>query len=116
MLFYRQISLGILLAAGLGASMAGAQPQGPGRWSAWGNENDAGGSLVRTEGSGIIDEDVVKTAREPSGLTLSSGTFPPPTEVTTVFSALVTAGIKLSTDLDPSQGKTHAVLFVGSRP
>lgn len=31
---------------------------------AWGNENDLGGSLVRTEGSGIIDEDMVKTARE----------------------------------------------------
>lgn len=30
----------------------------------WGNENDLGGSLVRTEGSGIIDEDAVKTARE----------------------------------------------------
>jgi hypothetical protein len=29
-----------------------------------GNENDFGGSLVRTEGSGVIDEDRVKTARE----------------------------------------------------
>ena len=58
----------------------------------------------------------VKTDREPHGLTLSSGTFPPPTEVTTIFSALVSAGIKLSTDLDPSQGKQHAILFVGSRP
>ena len=67
-------------------------------------------------GWNVIGVDAVKTLRESSGLTLSSGTFPPPSEVTTVFSALVTAGIKLSTDLDPSQGKTHAVLFVGSRP
>jgi hypothetical protein len=64
----------------------------------------------------VIGVKAVKTAREPNGLTLSSGTFPPPSEVTTVFSALVAAGIKLSTDLDPSQGKQHAVLFVGSRP
>src|SRR5215218_8212266 len=33
-------------------------------WSGFGNESDAGGSLVRTEGSGVIDEDLVKTARE----------------------------------------------------
>jgi hypothetical protein len=33
-------------------------------WAGWGNENDLGGSLVRTEGSGVIDEDVVRTARE----------------------------------------------------
>ena len=58
----------------------------------------------------------VKTDREISGLTLSSGTFPPPTEVTTVFSALVSAGIKLSTELDPAQGKKPPTLFVGSRP
>lgn len=30
----------------------------------WGNEGDLGGSLVRTEGSGVIDEDAVRTARE----------------------------------------------------
>lgn len=58
----------------------------------------------------------VKTDREIPGLTLSSGTFPPPTEVTTVFSALVSAGIKLSTELDPAQGKKPPTLFVGSRP
>jgi hypothetical protein len=29
-----------------------------------GNENDLGGSLVRTEGSGVVDEDLVRTARE----------------------------------------------------
>jgi hypothetical protein len=51
-------------AALLGATVAPAQfrdglpPQG-----AWGNEGDTG-SLVRTEGSGWIDEDLVKTARE----------------------------------------------------
>ena len=67
-------------------------------------------------GWNVIGVNRVKTPRASSGLTLSSGTFPPPIEVTTVFSALVTAGIKLSTDLDPSQGKQHAVLFVGSRP
>ena len=58
----------------------------------------------------------VKTDREIPGLTLSSGTFPPPTEVTTVFSALVSAGIKLSTELDPAHGKKPPTLFVGSRP
>ncbi len=36
----------------------------PPGWNGWGNENDLGGSLVRTEGSGVIDEDQVKTARE----------------------------------------------------
>jgi hypothetical protein len=42
-----------------------AQPRGPmrGGWRG-GNEDDLGGSLVRTEGSGIIDEDLVRTARE----------------------------------------------------
>jgi hypothetical protein len=59
---------------------------------------------------------LVKTDREQSGITLSSGTFPPPTEVTTVFAALVSAGIKLSTDLDPSQGKKAPILLIGSRP
>ena len=58
----------------------------------------------------------VKTDREITGLTLSSGTFPPPTEVTTVFSALISAGLKLSTELDPAQGKKSPTLFVGSRP
>ena len=60
--------------------------------------------------------EVVKTPRGNAGITLSSGTFPPPVEVTTVFSALVTAGIKLGTDLDPAQGKNKAVLHIGSRP
>ena len=64
----------------------------------------------------VVGVNVVKAPREPAGVTLSSATFPPPVEVTTVFSALVTAGIKLSTDLDPSQGKQHAVLYIGSRP
>lgn len=30
----------------------------------WGNEGEVSGSLIRTEGSGIIDEDTVRTARE----------------------------------------------------
>ena len=69
-----------------------------------------------TAGWRVVGVDSVKAARNLKGITLSSGTFPPPTEVTTVFGALVTAGIKVSTDLDPSLGKGHAVLFVGSRP
>ena len=64
----------------------------------------------------VIGVKAVKSARAPDGLTLSSGTFPPPTEITTIFTAFVTAGIKLGTDLDPAQGKQHAVLYVGSRP
>jgi hypothetical protein len=43
------------------AGGSGGPPPG---WGGWGNENDLGGSLVRTEGSGVIDEDQVKTARE----------------------------------------------------
>ena len=69
-----------------------------------------------TAGWHVTGLTAVKMDREVSGLTLSSGTFPPPTEVTTVFSALISAGIKLSTELDPAQGKKHATLFVGSRP
>jgi hypothetical protein len=44
-----------------GPRLPGGVPPG---WLGWGNENDLGGSLIRTEGSGIIDEDQVKTARE----------------------------------------------------
>ncbi len=69
-----------------------------------------------TAGWSVTGVDAVKTNRELKGITLSSGTFPPPTEVTTVFGSLVTAGIKVATDLDPSLGKGKAVLFVGSRP
>ena len=69
-----------------------------------------------TAGWSVVGVDAVKAGREVKGITLSSGTFPPPTEVTTVFGSLVTAGIKVGTDLDPSLGKGNAVLFVGSRP
>lgn len=69
-----------------------------------------------TAGWHVTGLTTVKIDRETPGLTLSSGTFPPPTEVTTVFSALISAGIKLSTELDPAQGKKPATLFIGSRP
>src|ERR1044072_1760796 len=65
--------LGAILAAGSNVILAQSSPIDvpvrrfpgvPPGWSGWGNETDLGGSLVRTEGSGVIDEDVVKTARE----------------------------------------------------
>jgi hypothetical protein len=61
-----QLLFGAVLACGL-ATLADAQPQtarDAGAADRWGNEGDLGGSLVRTEGSGVIDEDVVRTARE----------------------------------------------------
>ena len=66
----------LVLALALGALPLGAQPprllptqrgaggEGGMRPGGFINENDLGGSLVRTEGSGVIDEDLVKTARE----------------------------------------------------
>ena len=60
------LPLGTALACGL-AGLAVAQTPTPRDFGAadrWGNEGDLGGSLVRTEGSGVIDEDVVRTARE----------------------------------------------------
>ena len=72
-----RIHFQLLVLAGACAAAAVAQTrvpreQAPGRSPAasdlssggWGNENDLGGSIVRTEGSGSIDEDQVKTARE----------------------------------------------------
>lgn len=57
---------GLLISGGLGAAAMWAQPRewrgSAPPWAA--NENELGGSLVRTEGSGVIDEDLVKTARE----------------------------------------------------
>jgi hypothetical protein len=46
--------------------LAQTPPSQRGGWNGdrWGNEGDLGGSLVRTEGSGVIDEDLVRTARE----------------------------------------------------
>ena len=62
----RQLPLAVFWAAlGFGAVALSAQPRGPaGPPPGWVNENDLGGSLVRTEGSGVIDQDLVKTARE----------------------------------------------------
>jgi hypothetical protein len=88
----RQIFLSVGLSVGIGVSLLSAQsqpqpqqqepaqskqvqrqqpPQMPQRGPNWftdrfgGNENDIGiGSLVRTEGGVVIDEDAVKTARE----------------------------------------------------
>lgn len=56
-------TLGVAAPAGWAQSQA---PRGGGLFNndRWGNEGDLGGSLVRTEGSGVIDEDLVKTARE----------------------------------------------------
>src|SRR5688500_20113166 len=61
--------IGLCLA--LAMLVAGVMGQSPfPRGTSWlsdrfgGNENDLGGSLVRTEGSGVIDEDLVRTARE----------------------------------------------------
>ena len=65
----REIStrIGAWIAAGIAVTAVLAQPAS--NIPTWlsdrfgGNENDLGGSLVRTEGSGVIDEDLVKTAR-----------------------------------------------------
>jgi hypothetical protein len=53
-----------LMFAGSGLVAQNQPPRGNWGSDRWGNENDLGGSLVRTEGSGVIDEDVVQTARE----------------------------------------------------
>jgi len=59
------------LGLALGVAVVAMMGQSPfPRGTSWlsdrfgGNENDLGGSLVRTEGSGVIDEDLVRTARE----------------------------------------------------
>ena len=54
------------MAAAVATMAQGPFPRGAGWLSDrfGGNENDLGGSLVRTEGSGVIDEDLVQTARE----------------------------------------------------
>ena len=57
----------------------------------------------------------VRSRRSGRGMSLSSGTFPPPMEVATILSGLLTAGLKVETDLDPNQRQHRAVLFVGSK-
>lgn len=82
-----------------------AQPQFPGnRWGGWANENDLGGSLVRTEGSGVIDEDLVRTAREV--VSHSTGTpewSNPPAFEKDVFT-FARAVFKVGPNLDPGYG------------
>jgi hypothetical protein len=60
--------IGAGFAVAVAAAAAVGQPSFPrGGWLSdrfGGNESDLGGSLVRTEGSGVIDEDAVRTARE----------------------------------------------------
>ena len=62
--FSAWLALGVI--AGSVMAQPAQLPRGPGWLSDrfGGNENDLGGSLVRTEGSGVIDEDLVRTARE----------------------------------------------------
>ncbi len=57
----------------------------------------------------------VRSRRPARGMALSSGTFPPPMEVATILSALLSAGFQVETDLDPNQRQHRAVLFVGSK-
>ena len=57
----------------------------------------------------------VRSRRSGRGMSLSSGTFPPPMEVATILSGLLSAGFQVETDLDPNQRQHRAVLFVGSK-
>ena len=57
----------------------------------------------------------VRSRRSGRGVALSSGTFPPPLEVATIHSAMLSAGLRVDTDLDPNQRQHRAVLFVGSK-
>lgn len=53
-----------LFLAGIAALFGTGGALAQGGLDRFGNESDMSGSLVRTEGSGIIDEDTVRTARE----------------------------------------------------
>jgi len=48
------------------------------------------------------------------GLSLSTGTFPPPKEFIAAFGALEAAGLRVSSDLDPKQSASSVVLSVGA--
>jgi hypothetical protein len=54
----------VLGLATAGAAQPGARERGAGAPARWGNESDLGPSYVRTEGSGMVDENAVRTARE----------------------------------------------------
>jgi len=48
------------------------------------------------------------------GISLSTGTFPPPKEFIAAFGALESAGLRVSSDLDPKQSASSVVLSVGA--
>jgi hypothetical protein len=49
------------------------------------------------------------------GLSLSTGTFPPPKEFVAAFGALEAAGFRVASNLDPNQGNRRVVLSVGAK-
>jgi hypothetical protein len=60
---FAAVALGLAASGALGQSGPPRRP-GPPPPERWGNESDLPSSFVRTEGSGIIDENAVRTARE----------------------------------------------------
>lgn len=60
--------------------------------------------------------EAVATEGNADDVVLSSGTFPPPAEVTTIFSALSAAGIPINTALDPNLPAQSVQLFVSAKP
>jgi hypothetical protein len=49
------------------------------------------------------------------GLSLSTGTFPPPPEFVAAFSSLEAAGFRVASNLDPHQGNRRVILSVGAK-